>query len=260
MRKTSNGEQLSASLQDFFQVPTLDDSDSLGRYQGQADPWAVPPPWTAKKSFTVENSLVPERDTADTPRPNSDVHSIQPVDPVKSVDALVENCKDATPPNAREQIDSSQTSAPPQPVVSSQPVISSPPRAPSQLGGPFQPGASSQPGSPSRSSPPPQPGPTSPSGTSSQPGPSPQPGRVTYSINPPSQFTLLVSVLNDLRLKGLTSPSWGTVGGELLALKPSIYKDAGVNKFGRYVTLAAEAGIVQLGDNWICLQPKWIRQ
>ncbi|KDR73459.1 hypothetical protein GALMADRAFT_227907 [Galerina marginata CBS 339.88] len=80
------------------------------------------------------------------------------------------------------------------------------------------------------------------------------------AIVTPVNFKVLVQSLQSHRLKGNYRPPRSIVSIEI-AKNGLTYKKAGVEKFGQYVALAEQLGIVELGGReggaWISLKPDW---
>ncbi|KAK0240328.1 NYN domain-containing protein [Armillaria nabsnona] len=78
---------------------------------------------------------------------------------------------------------------------------------------------------------------------------------------PPPRFLGLVRLLEVHRLNGTSRPFRSTIAIELVKLDKAIYKKAGVEKFGQFVSLAESEGIVELGGKeggaWIGLRTDW---
>lgn len=78
----------------------------------------------------------------------------------------------------------------------------------------------------------------------------------------PTIFIPLVQAINSLCVEKQTDqPLRSNVAIKVSRLHPSVYRDAGVDKFKQYTDLAVRANIVRLGGTegsaWIQLLPDW---
>lgn len=77
----------------------------------------------------------------------------------------------------------------------------------------------------------------------------------------PPQFRILVTTLEFHRSKGFPRPFRSGIALELAQKDNMVYRKAGVERFGQYVALAENEGIVALGGKeggaWIGLRPEW---
>ncbi|KAG5645015.1 hypothetical protein DXG03_007292 [Asterophora parasitica] len=77
----------------------------------------------------------------------------------------------------------------------------------------------------------------------------------------PPLFKFLVQRLEFHRSKGFPRPFRSGIAVELSTQDNTLYRRAGVERFGQYVALAEKAGIVELGGKeggaWIALCPEW---
>ncbi|KAH7916025.1 NYN domain-containing protein [Hygrophoropsis aurantiaca] len=79
----------------------------------------------------------------------------------------------------------------------------------------------------------------------------------------PSHFQELINQLLLAREKGVLRPLRMHIAIDLVKADKTVYKRAGVAKFGQFVGLAEKLGLVQLGgyeaDAWIALHPDWFK-
>lgn len=77
----------------------------------------------------------------------------------------------------------------------------------------------------------------------------------------PAPFTLLVAVLDRLRIEGQNRPLRSHVSIALMHRNPRVYEQAGVVKFKQYSEIAQELRLIELGGlqggAWISLRPQW---
>jgi hypothetical protein len=80
----------------------------------------------------------------------------------------------------------------------------------------------------------------------------------------PTDYPVLVDILNKEHLAGNKCPSRSIVANTLQKRDPTVFHRVGItkHKFRRYAALAESAGIVKLGqveggDSWISLHPRW---
>ena len=76
-------------------------------------------------------------------------------------------------------------------------------------------------------------------------------------------FKPLIHLLLAARGRGIIRPSCSTIALDLVQSDKQVYQRAGVSKFQHYITLAEQAGIIELGgrdgDTWIALYPNWFQ-